>query len=44
MAEVLFAAGFAWILLHQVPTQMQFIGGLLILAGVVAVRLDSNGS
>ncbi len=40
MAEVLFAAGFAWVLLHQVPTGMQFIGGLLILAGVVAVRLD----
>jgi drug/metabolite transporter (DMT)-like permease len=40
MAEVLFAAGFAWVLLHQVPTGMQFLGGLLILAGVVAVRLD----
>jgi drug/metabolite transporter (DMT)-like permease len=40
MAEVLFAAGFAWVLLHQVPTGMQFVGGLLILAGVVAVRLD----
>jgi drug/metabolite transporter (DMT)-like permease len=42
MAEVLFAAGFAWILLHQVPTGMQFLGGLLILAGVVAVRLDES--
>jgi drug/metabolite transporter (DMT)-like permease len=40
MAEVLFAAGFAWVLLHQVPTGMQFLGGALILAGVVAVRLD----
>ena len=40
IAEVLFAAGFAWLLLHQVPTGMQFAGGLLILAGVVAVRLD----
>jgi drug/metabolite transporter (DMT)-like permease len=40
LAEVLFAAGFAWVLLHQVPTGMQFLGGLLILAGVVAVRLD----
>jgi drug/metabolite transporter (DMT)-like permease len=40
MAEVLFAAGFAWLLLHQVPTGMQFLGGALILAGVVAVRLD----
>ena len=42
MAEVLFAAGFAWVLLHQVPTEMQFLGGLLILAGVVAVRLDES--
>jgi drug/metabolite transporter (DMT)-like permease len=42
MAEVLFAAGFAWVLLHQVPTGMQFAGGLLILAGVVAVRLDES--
>jgi drug/metabolite transporter (DMT)-like permease len=42
MAEVLFAAGFAWILLHQVPTTTQFLGGALILAGVVAVRLDEN--
>jgi drug/metabolite transporter (DMT)-like permease len=42
MAEVLFAAGFAWVLLHQVPTGMQFAGGALILAGVVAVRLDES--
>jgi drug/metabolite transporter (DMT)-like permease len=42
MAEVLFAAGFAWLLLHQVPTGTQFLGGLLILAGVVAVRLDES--
>jgi drug/metabolite transporter (DMT)-like permease len=40
LAEVLFAAGFAWLLLHQVPTGTQFLGGALILAGVVAVRLD----
>jgi drug/metabolite transporter (DMT)-like permease len=42
MAEVLFAAGFAWVLLHQVPTGMQLLGGLLILAGVIAVRLDEQ--
>ena len=42
MAEVLFAAGFAWVLLHQVPTGMQFLGGALILAGVIAVRLDES--
>src|SRR5580693_2255307 len=42
IAEVLFAAGFAWVLLHQVPTGMQFFGGALILAGVIAVRLDES--
>jgi drug/metabolite transporter (DMT)-like permease len=42
MAEVLFSGGFAWALLHQVPTGTQFLGGLLILAGVVAVRLDER--
>jgi drug/metabolite transporter (DMT)-like permease len=42
MAEVLFAAGFAWVLLRQVPTGMQFLGGLLILIGVVLVRLDER--
>jgi drug/metabolite transporter (DMT)-like permease len=42
MAEVLFAAGFAWLLLHQAPTAMQFLGGGLILAGVLAVRLDER--
>jgi len=40
MAEVLFAVVFAWLLLHQAPTTTQFIGGALILAGVIAVRLD----
>ena len=40
LAEVLFAAAFAWALLGQVPSPTQFLGGTLILAGVVAVRLD----
>jgi drug/metabolite transporter (DMT)-like permease len=40
MAEILFAVLFAWMLLGQVPTAMQFAGGALILAGVVMVRLD----
>ena len=40
MAEIGFAVLFAWILLHQTPTATQFIGGALILAGVIAVRLD----
>jgi len=42
LAEVLFATAFAWVLLHQVPTGMQFLGGALILAGVVLVRLDES--
>jgi len=40
MAEVLFAVLFAWLLLHQLPTPMQFAGGALILAGVALVRVD----
>lgn len=40
MAEILFAAAFAWMLLHQTPTAIQFLGGALILIGVVLVRLD----
>jgi drug/metabolite transporter (DMT)-like permease len=40
MAEIGFAVLFAWILLAQTPTALQFVGGGLILAGVIAVRLD----
>jgi drug/metabolite transporter (DMT)-like permease len=40
MAEIGFAVLFAWILLSQTPTATQFVGGALILAGVIAVRLD----
>jgi drug/metabolite transporter (DMT)-like permease len=39
MAEVLFAVLFAWLLLGQLPTVLQFAGGALILAGVAVVRL-----
>jgi drug/metabolite transporter (DMT)-like permease len=39
MAEVLFAVLFAWLLLGQLPTALQFGGGALILAGVALVRL-----
>lgn len=42
MAEIGFAVLFAWVLLHQVPTTTQFLGGALILAGVIAVRLDES--
>ena len=40
LSEVLFALGFAWIFLAEVPTPIQFVGGALILVGVVLVRLD----
>jgi drug/metabolite transporter (DMT)-like permease len=39
LAEVLFAVLFAWLLLGQLPTPVQFLGGGLILAGVAMVRL-----
>ena len=40
MAEVLFAILFAWLLLGQLPSAVQFLGGAFILAGVAMVRLD----
>jgi drug/metabolite transporter (DMT)-like permease len=40
LAEVLFAIVFAWLLLGQLPSDVQFAGGALILAGVTLVRLD----
>ena len=39
LAEVIFAVGFAWLLLGQLPTRVQFLGGGFILAGVAMVRL-----
>ena len=40
LTEVLFAVLFAWLLLAEVPTVMQLLGGVLILAGVALVRID----
>ena len=40
LAEVLFAILFAWVLLGQLPSAVQFLGGALILAGVTLVRMD----
>jgi drug/metabolite transporter (DMT)-like permease len=42
LSEVLFALGFAWLLLGEVPAPVQFVGGALILVGVVLVRLDDE--
>ncbi|TAM92033.1 MAG: EamA/RhaT family transporter [Jatrophihabitans sp.] len=38
MTEVLFATGFAWLLLGQRPTGLQVAGGLVVLAGIALVR------
>src|SRR5690606_41911480 len=42
LSEVLFALGFAWLLLSEAPAPIQFVGGALILVGVVLVRLDGG--
>ncbi|MFS0715030.1 DMT family transporter [Microbacterium sp. 2P01SA-2] len=42
LSEVLFALGFAWLLLAEAPAPVQFAGGALILVGVVLVRLDTD--
>lgn len=39
LTEVLFAVLAAWLLLAEWPTLMQCVGGILIVAGVVCVRL-----
>ena len=39
LTEVLFAVLFAWVLLGELPGLVQLAGGVLIVAGVVAVRL-----
>lgn len=44
LSEVLFALGFAWLLLGEAPTGVQFAGGALILLGVVLVRLDATSA
>lgn len=42
LSEVLFALGFAWLLLGETPAPVQFAGGALILVGVVLVRMDAG--
>ncbi|MFW0788862.1 EamA family transporter [Gordonia sp. CPCC 205333] len=39
LAEVVAAIVFAWLLLGQVPAAVQLLGGALILAGVIVVKL-----
>ncbi|WP_306211129.1 EamA family transporter [Actinoplanes sp. RD1] len=40
LTEVLFAVLFAWLLLDELPTVLQAVGGVCILAGIALVRLD----
>jgi drug/metabolite transporter (DMT)-like permease len=40
LTEVAFAVLFAWILLGELPTGIQLLGGVFIVAGVALVRLD----
>jgi len=40
LTEVVFAVLFAWILLGQLPTPVQLVGGLVVVAGIAVVRAD----
>jgi drug/metabolite transporter (DMT)-like permease len=42
LLEVVAAVVFAWLLLGELPRAVQLLGGLLILAGVVAVKLGER--
>lgn len=42
LLEVLFALVFAWLLLDELPRGIQFLGGALVLAGVVVVKLGER--
>ena len=42
MAEVFFAVLFAWLLLGQLPSPMEFTGGAFMLVGVILVRIDET--
>jgi drug/metabolite transporter (DMT)-like permease len=44
LTEVLFAVVFAWLLLGQVLTFVQLVGGLVVLAGIALVRVDEPGA
>ena len=42
LSEVLAALGFAWLLLGELPGPVQIVGGALIVAGVVVVKLGEG--
>jgi drug/metabolite transporter (DMT)-like permease len=43
LSEVMFAVLLAWVLLGELPRPVQLLGGLFILAGVMAVRAEGSG-
>jgi drug/metabolite transporter (DMT)-like permease len=42
LSEVMFAVLFAWLLLGELPRAVQLLGGLFIVAGVIAVRAEES--
>jgi drug/metabolite transporter (DMT)-like permease len=40
LTEVIFAVAVAWLMLGELPTAIQLLGGALIVAGVALVRID----
>ncbi|MGZ5405940.1 MAG: EamA family transporter [Nocardioides sp.] len=44
LLEVVFALGFAWLVLDELPRAIQFLGGAAILAGVVLVKLGERST
>ena len=42
LTEVLFAVLFAWLVLDELPGLVQLLGGVVVLAGIVAVRLGER--
>jgi drug/metabolite transporter (DMT)-like permease len=42
LLEVVFAVFFAWLLLDQLPAALQLLGGALIVAGVIVVKLGER--
>ena len=40
LTEVMFAVLIAWLVLGELPTGVQLVGGALIVAGVTLVRVD----
>ena len=42
LVEVPFSVVVAWIVLAEMPVYMQILGGVLVLAGVVFIKLGEN--